>query len=122
MIFLSVPCKIASRCFGFSLLIGVIKLNPNFFPTARSSWRRNDAALPLQGTTAPSKRDLVLSGITKSGSNSIFTPRPLQALQEPKGELNENVLGSSSPIVTPQCGHALFCENNLFSFSDAIIT
>ena len=92
----------ASRCFGFSLLIGVIRLNPNFLPTARSSCLLNEDALPLQGTTAPSKRDFVLSGITKSGSNSIFTPSPLHALQEPKGELNENVLGSSSPIVTPQ--------------------
>ncbi len=83
-------------------------MNPNFFPTARSSCRRNDDALPLQGTIAPSKIDFVLSGITKSGSNSIFAPSPLQALQDPKGELNEKVLGSNSPIVTPQCGHALF--------------
>ena len=91
-------------------------------PTARSSWRRNDENLPLHGTMAPSKIDFVLSGITKSKSNSILTPRPLQALHDPKGELNENVRGSSSPIVTPQCGQALFCENILFSFSAAIIT
>ena len=102
MIILSVPYKIASSCFGLSLLIGVIRLKPNFFPTALSSWRLNDEALPLHGTIAPSNRDFVLSGITKSGSNSIFTPRPLHALHEPKGELNEKVLGSSSPIVTPQ--------------------
>ncbi|MBS1268540.1 MAG: hypothetical protein MAG458_01270 [Nitrosopumilus sp.] len=46
--------------------------------------------------------DFDLSGITKSESNSIFTPRPLHVLHKPKGELKEKFLGSSSPMVNPQ--------------------
>ena len=64
--------------------------------------RLKDENLPLHGTIAPSKIDLLLSGITKSASNSIFTPRPLHALHIPNGELKENVRGSNSPIVNPQ--------------------
>ncbi len=95
-------------CFDLILFNGVIKSNPNFFPTERNACLLNDENLPLQGTIAPSRIDFVLSGITKSGSNSIFIPKPLHVLHIPNGELNENVLGSNSPIVTPQNGHALF--------------
>ena len=51
-----------------------------------------------------------LSGIIKSGSNSILIPRPLQSLHAPKGELNEKVRGSKSPSDMPQCGQAFRCE------------
>ena len=97
-----VPCKIISRCLGFILSRGVIKSKPNFFPTARNACRLNDEKRPLHGTMAPSKMDLVLSGITKSASNSILTPNPLHVLHKPNGELKEKVLGSNSPTVNPQ--------------------
>ena len=92
------------------MLIGVIKSKPNFFPTSRNVCRLNEENLPDHGTIAPSRIDFVLSGIRRSKSNSIFTPRPWHVLHAPKGELNEKVLGSSSPTVIPQNGHALFCE------------
>ena len=97
-------------------------MNPYFLPTARSSWRLNDENLPLHGTIAPSKIDFVLSGMTKSASNSILTPSPLHWLHIPNGELKENVRGSNSPTVIPQWGHALFCEKIFSSFSDATNT
>src|SRR3989344_3952910 len=102
---------LTARASGFSFfplqpLHGVSRIN--CFTTCFSACFLNEENLPLHGTMAPSSIDFDLSGITKSGSNSILTPSPLQALQEPKGELNENVLGSSSPIVMPQYGHALF--------------
>src|SRR3989338_10256963 len=97
-----VPCKIIRRCFGAIFSIGVIKSKPNFFPTALNACLLNAENLPLHGTIAPSKIDLLLSGITRSASNSIFTPNPLHALHITNAELNENVLGSSSPIVNPQ--------------------
>src|SRR3970040_3011907 len=96
------PCKIIRRCFGDIFSIGVSKLKPNFFPTALNACFLNAEKTPLHGTIAPSKIDLLLSGITRSASNSIFIPKPLHALHIPNGELNENVLGSSSPIVNPQ--------------------
>ncbi len=96
------PCKIILRCFRDIFSIGVIKSKPNFLPTALNACFLNAENLPLQGTIAPSKMDLLLSGITRSSSNSIFTPKPLHALHIPNGELNEKVRGSSSPIVRPQ--------------------
>ena len=98
----SVPCNIILRCFDFIFSIGVIKSKPNFFPTDLNACFLNDENRPLHGTIAPSKIDLVLSGITKSESNSIFTPNPLHVLHIPNGKLNEKVLGSKSPIVNPQ--------------------
>ena len=88
--------------FWFYFFIGVIKSKPNFFPTALNACLLNEENLPLHGTIAPSKIDFVLSGITKSGSNSILTPIHYMSLHIPNGELNENVLGSNSPIVNPQ--------------------
>src|SRR5207245_11024519 len=98
----SVPYKMICNCFGFILFIGVSKSKPNFLPTSRSVCLLNEENLPDHGTMAPSKIDFVLSGMSKSESNSILTPRPWHVLQAPKGELNENVRGSSSPIVIPQ--------------------
>ena len=51
-----------------------------------------------------------------------MTPNPLHWLHIPNGELNENVRGSNSPTVIPQCGHALFCEKIFSFFSDATRT
>ena len=82
--------------------MGVIKSNPNFSPTVLNACLLNAENLPLQGTIAPSKIDLDLSGITRAGSNSILTPNPLHVLHNPKGELKEKFLGSNSPIVNPQ--------------------
>src|SRR5690242_3502741 len=72
----SVPYKMTWSCFGVILLIGVIKSKPNFLPTSRNVCLLNDENLPDHGTMAPSSMDFVLSGISKSGSNSIFTPNP----------------------------------------------
>src|SRR5574342_1401753 len=105
-------------CLGVILFIGVIRLKPNFLPTSLSVCLLNEENLPDHGTIAPSSIDFDLSGISKSGSNSILTPRPWHVLHAPKGELNENVLGSSSPIEIPQCGQALFCENICSSFPE----
>src|ERR687884_649417 len=52
----------------------------------------------------------VLSGIIRSGSNSILIPSPLHSLQAPNGELNENERGSKSPSEMSQCGHAFLWE------------
>src|SRR5215475_14360768 len=51
---------------------------------------------PLQTLTAPSAS--VRSGLetTSSGSTSILVPSPVQSVQAPHGELNENDRGSSS--------------------------
>ena len=117
-----VPFKIILRCFGFIFSIGVIRSNPNFSPTVLNACLLNAENLPLQGTIAPSKMDFDLSGITKSASNSILTPKPLHVLHNPNGELNEKFLGSSSPMVSPQCGQALFWEKIFSDFSDEIIT
>ncbi|VVC71622.1 Uncharacterised protein [uncultured archaeon] len=51
-----------------------------------------------------------LSGMMRSGSKSIFTPKPLQVSQAPKGELKENMRGWSSSKVTSQSGQESFEE------------
>ena len=75
--------------------------------------------LPLgcspNGTIAPWIKDLDLSGTTKSGSISIWEPRPSQWGQAPYGELNENILGDISSIETSQWGQAK-CSLNKWSF------
>ena len=45
------------------------------------------------------------SGINKSRLTSCFTPIPKQFVHAPKGELNENNLGSNFGIEKPQYGH-----------------
>ena len=56
----------------------------------------------FQGTIAPSRNVLLVSGITRSVSTSNFTPNPSQSGQAPKGALKENKRGSNSPTVNPQ--------------------
>ena len=55
------------------------------------------------------------SGITSFSSISIRVPRPSQWSHLPNGELNENNLGASSPILIPQSGHAKFSLNKVSS-------
>src|SRR5690242_13019420 len=93
-------------CFELILFIGVMRSKPYFLPTSRRVCLLNEENLPDHGTMAPSSIDFVLSGINRSGSNSIFTPNPWHVLQAPNGELNENPLGSSSPIEIPQNGRS----------------
>src|SRR5215510_11516279 len=102
----SVPYNITLICSGFILTNGVARSNPNFLPTSRNIADRNVAKCPDQGLMAPSSMLLDLSGIIKSGSNSILMPRPLHSLHAPNGELNENVRGSRSPREIPQRGQA----------------
>src|ERR671922_1066470 len=107
---LSLPYSITFNCSGFILAIGVARSKPNFLPTSRSIADRNVAKCPVHGFIAPSSKLLDLSGIIKSGSNSILMPRPLHSLHAPNGELNENVRGSKSPREIPQRGQELRCE------------
>ena len=53
---------------------------------------------------APSFIDKEGSGIIKSGSASILTPKPLHSLQHPKGLLNENKRGYKVGVVNPHSG------------------
>ena len=55
---------------------------------------------------APSSRLTLLSGISRSASNSILYPRPKQPGQAPKGLLKEKLLGSISLMLIPQSGQA----------------
>jgi len=65
---------------------------------------------------APSAIHLDLSGIIRSGSNSILIPRPEQVSQAPNGELNENIRGCNSSYVRPHFGHAIFEESKVSLF------
>ena len=58
----------------------------------------------------PSLNERFLSGIIKSSSNSIFSPKPVHSGHAPNGLLNEKSRGCISGNETPQSGHALFCE------------
>ena len=46
--------------------------------------------------TAPARRDRLRSGTTRSGSNSLFAPRPPQSGQAPAGLLKEKSRGEIS--------------------------
>src|SRR5215831_12438835 len=85
---------------------GVPKLKPNRFPTSLSIADLNVAKYPDHGFTAPSRMLLDLSGIIRSGSNSILIPKPLHCLHAPKGELKEKLLGSRSPRLIPHLEQA----------------
>ena len=65
---------------------------------------------------------MLLSGIIKSGSNSILIPKPLHSLHAPKGELKEKDLGSIFPILILQNGHELYLENKNSLLSIMVIT
>src|SRR5688500_12720531 len=106
----SLPYSITLTCSGFILTIGVARSKPNFLPTSRSIADRNVAKCPVHGLIAPSIMLFDLSGIIKSGSNSILMPSPLHSLHAPNGELNEKVRGSKSPSEIPQWGQAFLCE------------
>ena len=57
-------------------------------------------------TTAPSRMDLLSSGITSVGSTFSCMPSPVQVGQAPKGLLKENSRGASSSMDTPQSSQA----------------
>ena len=67
------------------------------------------------GSTAPSSILLLLSGITRFSSISSNVPRPSHVSHFPKGELNENIRGASSPILMPHSGHAKFSLKSMSS-------
>ena len=60
--------------------------------------------------TAPSAIDLLLSGMIRSGSNSILNPSPLHSSHAPNGLLKENIRGWSSSNAIPQIGQAMSAE------------
>src|SRR4030066_666990 len=55
---------------------------------------------------APLLNDKLLSGIIRSGSNSIVLPRPWQDGHAPRGLLKENMFGSSCSKLIPHFEHA----------------
>jgi len=57
--------------------------------------------------------------IILSGSIFSVNPRPLQVGHAPKGLLKENILGSSSSMLTPCSGHASLVEKTC-SFSKSL--
>ena len=56
-----------------------------------------------------------LFGTNKSMSTSCLIPKPLQVGQQPKGELNENNLGSNLGTLKPHSSQAMCSLNNLSS-------
>ena len=58
------------------------------------------------GRIAPSFSDSDGSGTISSGSISMCEPSPVQSAHAPCGELNENIRGSSSGMLVPQCRQA----------------
>src|SRR5579875_553114 len=105
-----VPYRITESCSSDISEIGVVRLKPNFFPTSFSMADLNVAKWPLHGLIAPCNILFDLSGIMRSGSNSVFIPSPLHSSHAPKGELKENVRGSRSPRLMLQYGQALRWE------------
>src|ERR671925_1314146 len=118
----TLPYNITLTCSGLILAIGVARSKPNFLPTSRSIADRNVAKCPVHGLIAPSSMLFDLSGIIKSGSNSILMPRPLHFLHAPNGELNEKVRGSKSPSEIPHRGQAFLCEYIVSLLSNETIT
>ena len=69
-----------------------------------SSWRMYHPATLGDfdhGSTAPPASDFRRSGMTRVGSISISTPRPVHFEQAPCGLLKLNVRGSISPMEVP---------------------
>src|SRR5215469_17495822 len=66
---------------------------------------------PLHTLTAPSASVRDGSDTTSSGSTSILVPSPVQSVQAPHGELNENDRGSSSSKDKSSYMHARCSEN-----------
>ena len=63
-----------------------------------------------QGSITPSCKLFFISVITKLGSTFKLWPIPSHSSHAPKGELNENNLGSISSIVKPLSGQENFEE------------
>ncbi len=64
---------------------------------------------------APSRKERVGSGTTRSASNLSSVPRPSHLGQAPKGLLKENRRGSISSMVKPETGQANFSEKRMRS-------
>ena len=79
------------------------EVQPPFLPP---SW----ALASPQVATAPSLMLRLGSGISRSGSTCMRSPRPLHSTHMPRGELNENDCGDSSGKPMPQVAHALSAE------------
>ena len=71
----------------------------------------------LKYSIAPSFIDKFASGISFETSGSYLKPKPLQSLQAPIGELNENSLGSSSGIEKLHLLHEWFKDKISSSLS-----
>ena len=55
---------------------------------------------------APSSRETLLFGMTRSGSTLSCVPRPVHSGHAPKGLLNENMRGVNSSMEMPQSSQA----------------
>ena len=78
----------------------------------------------LHGLIAPSIIDNPSSGTIFFGSAEYIFPMPSHPLHAPIGLLNEKSLGSISPRLNPDTGHANLVENtnlSCVSFLDLLI-
>jgi len=91
---------------GFISFTGSSRLKEYFRATA--SRIEKEFWLLIQPCMAPPFIDLSLAGISKSGSISCLTPRPVQVGQAPKGLLKEKSRGASSGRLMLQSGQAKF--------------
>ena len=99
-------------CSWVSWRTGTWTEKPCFSATASSRrWYQTLVALArAQGWMAPSAMVRFLLGMTRSGSSSIFTPRPVQSGQAPWGLLKLKLRGATSPRLTPQWTQAKCSE------------
>ncbi len=92
-----------------SSFTGTVRENWYFWARASKYIRKMESVRALcqpEAWMAPSKMDLLLSGITRSSSAMSRKPRPVQLGQAPLGLLKENILGSNSVRLTPQSSQA----------------
>src|SRR5262245_47799686 len=103
----SSPYRMTSRSAFFIAFTGTLSLKPCFFATA-STIRKYQVFVEAardQGAIAPSAMEMLRFGMMSPGSICIFTPRPVQSVQAPCGELKLKLRGASSPIDVPSNGH-----------------
>src|SRR6476646_3596464 len=75
----------------------------------RSSWH-SLLLFVCHGLIAPSASVLLSSGITSRQSIPIVRPNPRQCSHAPSGELNEKLLGTTSPYAMSQCAQGRCAE------------
>ena len=122
------PCVPYNKRFNSSFensLIGLFKSRSYSTLNAFNMANVHESSFNLpspQVAIAPSIMLKLLSGIIKSGSNSISVPSPSHFSHFPHGELNENNLGANSSMLTPQSGQAKCSLNRISSCPTTFMT